>query len=375
MAEVLAGEGYATFGLPAMSLLSEKGGFSRGFREYRLDGLQSNEGVLKHRYHRSAEDTLSWTAEWLRRVSPPFFGWIHYFGTHKVAADLFDLPRQYRRTYSPYAQCYDGKVAFADQHFLAPLELELANLGLLDETIVILWSDHGECLHAVEHGPDWGHNWDLTEEVMRTVLIMRGPGLATGLKSTAIAQSIDVFPTVLDLLGLPALPQFEGESLAHGAQVHERVVHMENLCQGFLGVRRGRFKLVLSEANVDALHRSRLGWRLALMRKTAKQLLPTRLRKLLKQSGRSELGNWCTSRGQPEEIVARLLAKGDCRLYDLELDPDESDDLAAVLPEVVLDLKALLHETDNRAEPVLDIVMTDDERDELEDRLRARGYL
>ena len=108
MAEVFKEAGYATYGLPAMSLLSKEAGFARGFDEYILDGLRSEPGVLAHRYDRTADETLARTKDWLRRVSPPFFGWIHYFGTHKVEDHLFDLPEDFRRSYSPYAQYYDG---------------------------------------------------------------------------------------------------------------------------------------------------------------------------------------------------------------------------------------------------------------------------
>ena len=121
MGEVYRAAGYSTLGLPAMSLLSEEAGFARGFDEYRLDGLKGAASTLLHRYYRSPSDTLDITRQWLSESQHPFFAWIHYFGIHKVDESLLDLPLRYREQYSEYAQNYDGKIAFADEQFLAPL--------------------------------------------------------------------------------------------------------------------------------------------------------------------------------------------------------------------------------------------------------------
>lgn len=374
MAEVFKAAGYATFGLPAMSLLGEKAGFSRGFDEYRLDGLQSEEKILDHRYYRSASDTLNLSIDWLKRSSRPSFAWIHYFGVHKLEEKLFDMPDHYRRSYSPYAQFYDGKVALADEGFLAPLTHELARLGLLDDTVVVLWSDHGENLHAVEHGLYWGHNWDLNEDVMRTVLIMRGPGLPSGQIHREVAQSIDILPTLLALAGLPPLPQCEGRSLVVHEPSTEQTVYMENLCQGFVAVRRGDFKLVLSKEPIEETHESKLAWRLALLRETMGRLLPARLSRLT-QTTRSDLATWCRVRGEPEETLERLLERGWCSLYSLSEHADQHTNLAAAEPHVVAELKLLLQEMASRTVTGLDMVMTDEEHQEVEERLKALGYM
>jgi len=373
MAEVFRDVGYATFGLPAMSLLSNEAGFARGFDEYILDGLRSEPGVLAHRYDRTAEETLTRTRDWLRRTSTPFFGWIHYFGTHKVEPHLFDLPEDYRRSYSPYAQYYDGKIAFADEQFLAPLVDELASLGILDDTIVVLWSDHGEDLREIEHGRSWGHNWSLTEQVMRTVLIMRGPGLSQGYRNGGIARSIDIFPTLVDLVGIPPLSQFEGRSLRQESPVPEDTVYMENLCQGFAGLRHGKHKLVLArQGSVDV---GSWRWKASVMRKTIGQVAPASLKRLRSKLRRPDVSIWCKARGEPEDIVHQLLQHGIASLYDLETDPDEQHDLAAARPEVVEELKQLLSKSLDGTAPSYEIDMSEEEQEELEDRLRGLGYL
>lgn len=373
MAEVFGEAGYATFGLPAMSLLSRAAGFSRGFDEYILDGLRSEPGVLAHRYDRTAEETLIRTKDWLRRTSAPFFGWIHYFGTHKVESHLFDLPEDYQRRYSPYAQYYDGKVSFADERFLAPLVDELASLGLLDDTIVVLWSDHGEDLREIEHGRSWGHNWSLAEQVMRTVLIMRGPGLPQGHKSKSIARSIDIFPTLVDLAGIPPLSQFEGSSLLRDHPLPANTVYMENLCQGFAGLRHGRHKLIL--ARQGSAEVGSWQWKASLIRKTIRQVAPANLKRLRNKLRRPDVSIWCKERGEPEDIMHALLQDGIASLYDLETDPDELHDQAGARPEIVAELKQLLARSVEHTTPSHEMNMSDEEQEQLEDRLRGLGYL
>jgi iduronate 2-sulfatase len=77
-------------------------------------------------------------------------------------------------------------------------------------TIVVLWGDHG--WHLGEHAV-WGKH-TLFEESLRSPLIIAHDRLAKrGAASAAIVESIDIFPTLCDLAGLP-IPEFaHGESL------------------------------------------------------------------------------------------------------------------------------------------------------------------
>lgn len=387
MAEVFREAGYATFGLPAMSLLSEEAGFARGFGEYCLDGMQSTNGLLSHRYGRSASDTLAITKNWLKSLSHPFFGWIHYFGLHKLEDSLLNLPTKYRRQYSEYAQHYDGKVAFADEQFLKPLIAELEALGFLDKTILVLWSDHGENLHGVENSPQAGHNWSLSEDVMRIMLIIRAPWLLpTGDKRTNVAQSIDIFPTLLDLVGLPSLlDQFEGQSLVPLSSQSDAIVYMENLCQGFVGVRQGRFKLIISEPDSQGkrdLHGSgvfaeRLMWRLRLVKNTAYELLPARWKWREEREQAydvtDELAPWWRAKGEPEEIFLRLTEQGLCELYDLSKDPLERSNIAFANPSLVSELKQIIQNAVGHETNVQQAYAASEEA-AIEARLRDLGY-
>jgi iduronate 2-sulfatase len=79
------------------------------------------------------------------------------------------------------------------------------NLGLLDNTIVIFWSgDHGYSLG--EQGV-WG-KWTNYEVVTHIPLLMQVPGMSTGGRRTpALVEAVDMYPTLVELCGLPSPPQ------------------------------------------------------------------------------------------------------------------------------------------------------------------------
>jgi len=110
-----------------------------------------------------------------------------------------------------YLRCYYGQVSMMDWCFGRILD-ELERLGLVDRTLVIFTSDHGDM--------NGGHGlMDKTvptcyEEVVRVPLIARLPGTVhAGTKTTVQASSVDIAPTILDLLGVDPLPEAHGRSL------------------------------------------------------------------------------------------------------------------------------------------------------------------
>ena len=106
---------------------------------------------------------------------------------------------------------YDAEIAHNDRSIGALLE-KLEQLGILDNTLVVVVSDHGE--EFLEHG--WTtHGHSLYQEQTHTVLIFRHPKLLPApLRIDEPAQLIDVIPTILDLLDIPAAGIIQGQSLA-----------------------------------------------------------------------------------------------------------------------------------------------------------------
>jgi iduronate 2-sulfatase len=104
---------------------------------------------------------------------------------------------------------YYAAMSFADAQFGRVLDA-LDELKLRDNTIVVIIGDNG--FHLGEHDV-WGKmtlfSWDA-----RVPLIISAPGIGKGgAKTSAISESIDIFPTLTDLSGLPSPSQLEGTSL------------------------------------------------------------------------------------------------------------------------------------------------------------------
>jgi iduronate 2-sulfatase len=104
-----------------------------------------------------------------------------------------------------YAAC----VSYADAQ-AGRLLSRLEELGLSDNTIVVLWGDHG--WHLGEHAV-WGKH-TLFEESLHSPLIIRSPGIKKpGTPTEAMVETVDIFPTLCDLAGIE-MPDFvNGSSL------------------------------------------------------------------------------------------------------------------------------------------------------------------
>jgi iduronate 2-sulfatase len=116
-------------------------------------------------------------------------------------------------TDAEYAQlmrrAYAACVSYMDAQVGRVLE-ELQRLGLNDNTIVVLWSDHGFLLgeHAI-----WGKHC-LYENALRSPLMIRKPGLPQpGLASKSIVETVDLFPTLTELCGVETPGKLDGCSL------------------------------------------------------------------------------------------------------------------------------------------------------------------
>jgi len=104
-----------------------------------------------------------------------------------------------------YAAC----VSYADALVGKVLD-RLDAVGAADDTIVLLWGDHG--WHLGEHAV-WGKH-TLFEESLRSPLIVHHPGIdRPGEGSDAIVETVDIFPTVCELVGLPEPETLHGDSL------------------------------------------------------------------------------------------------------------------------------------------------------------------
>ncbi|MFP3903732.1 MAG: sulfatase, partial [Armatimonadota bacterium] len=153
--------------------------------------------------------------------------------------------------------CYSGEVSLTDRwfgHVLRQLEL----CSLLDDTMVIITSDHGMYLgehnRMGKHTVDKTDPWPLYDEVSRLPWLMYIPGAASPDATDACIQPADILPTVLELAGVPRgdWPQMDGTSLVpvmdgETDEVHEYIFTSCHSAQG-----PGRIEHVPALVNVHS---------------------------------------------------------------------------------------------------------------------------
>jgi len=106
---------------------------------------------------------------------------------------------------------YDASVAYADIQFGRLMDT-LKERGLYDDTLIIVFADHGQ--EFWEHGIHGHGRLLIFEGVLRVPFLVKLPGNAHAGKTIAdIVEGVDIAPTVLDLVDVPAPDTFEGRSL------------------------------------------------------------------------------------------------------------------------------------------------------------------
>lgn len=136
--------------------------------------------------------------------TPPFSRYQHWKIPEPTLAWLKES-RQWRPLVRSYLAC----VSFVDSQVGRVLEA-LQATGLADNTIVVLWGDNG--WHLGEKG--FTGKTSLWDRSTRVPLIFAGPGISAKGPCDRPAELLDIYPTLIELCGLPANPDIEGHSLA-----------------------------------------------------------------------------------------------------------------------------------------------------------------
>lgn len=302
LAEILKGHGFATWAFVDGGFLRRVFGFDQGFDHYEDRRIKIKANLEK-------------VEPWLdAHRADRFFLFVHCYDVHTPynAPDPYGstfVDREYRGTFRPnaanfdaverreigfsqddlrYAVArYDGGIRHVD-HWIGSFLARLEQRGLLDTSVVIITSDHGE--EFLEHG-GFQHKKIFRHPNLHVPLIIHAPGRAPRTVEDPV-ELIDLVPTVLDLLGLPQHPGTMGRSLA-------KVVDggPDDALAGHLA---------FAESSLPGN-----GWRSVVSRQY--QLL--------------------------HDVIG-----GQTRLYDLEADPTEQHDVAAEHPEIVQQMMGVLQQ-------------------------------
>ena len=209
LATVLHKGGYRTAAFVSSFILDRRFGLGLGFDTYddRMEEAPAPGSGLEaeRRGDRTALALLRWLDGYAGQgSSAPFFVWLHLYDPHEP----YQPPPPFRDLFA--RDPYDGEIAFADQAVGTVLD-KLAQLGLLDRTLVAVTADHGESLG--DHGEET-HSMFLYESAIRVPLILWRPGLLPAGRVVAPpVRAMDVSPTILDMLGAPPLAARHARSL------------------------------------------------------------------------------------------------------------------------------------------------------------------
>jgi choline-sulfatase len=211
LAEVLAAQGYQTGAFIAAFVLDGRWGLKQGFQHYddQFD-LKKYKHLDLGEVQRPGNEVVDAALAWLEAErDKPFFAWVHLYDPHVPYAPPEPYASEYARR-GPTGP-YDGEIAFMDEQ-VGRLTSWLARAGLDRSTIVVFVGDHGEGLGS--HG-EGTHGYFVYDYAMHVPLVVSAPFEALqGKRSPGQVSTADVFPTVLDLVGVPSPVKPQGRSLA-----------------------------------------------------------------------------------------------------------------------------------------------------------------
>jgi len=335
-AEILRDAGFRTAGVWRNGWVAPNFGFSQGFEFYerpiprgRPRHLQAENPHVK--LEGTDLDALEASKEFLRiHGDERWFLYVHLMDIHQY---LYDPSSALFGT--TYSDIYDNSIHRTDG-IIGQLLTHLVDEGLLEKTLIVMASDHGEAFS--ERGLE-GHAREVFRESTEVPFILGFPfRLDPGAVVETRTRNVDIWPTVLDLLGLPALPDADGRSLAPeifaaatGKQMEDDLVGVSHLDRGW-----GRMDNPSRPAIAVTLgpHRFVL-----------------------------QIGT-----GEPNDPEVESL-------FDASADPLERRNVIADHPELAADLRALVDEYLDSPEPPWGAGPVEVEIDEMEaNQLRALGY-
>ncbi len=232
VSETFQAAGFRTAAMIANGYLASDFGFDRGWDLYR--------NYIRERLPTEAEHVFEEATGWLERNREHrMFAYIQTIDPHVP----YDPPAEDLRLYDPdpysgpirnrstgfllddfkrdrvqlntrdrrhLEALYDGEVTYHDRHF-GRFVARLAELGILDETLFVVTSDHGE--EFFERG-SVGHGHSLYQELLHVPLILRSPNhIPAGRRLGQVCSLVDIAPTLLEATGLEIPEAMEGRSL------------------------------------------------------------------------------------------------------------------------------------------------------------------
>lgn len=216
--EVLKDAGYQTAAVSPNPWINATFGFDQGYDKFIYMA-------------RAPADQISAAGKDLikefKETGKPFFLYLHYLDPHQP----YDPPAEYRNIYQPlsYAEeyskkslkridLYDGEIKYLDDQ-LKELFDYFKSEGLYEDLMVIIVGDHGE--QFKEHG-NYGHGNQLFNEEVHIPLIIKTGSNPVRKTIDYTVSVVDIYPTVLDVLGVRPSDKLPGVSLLNEKNLGSR---------------------------------------------------------------------------------------------------------------------------------------------------------
>ena len=268
LAEILHTHGYRTVAVSASAVVrntpsrfNPTAGYGRGFDVFQEDCVWKSAACVNRQ-----------AAPFLKQGEQPLFLYIHYIDPHgpygppKIWRPKFATGQSekrwvrfgdpnpigdwlYKGKENPgvtpadlqgLQDLYDEEIAFFDSRFAGLLE-SLRSSGLMEDSIVVFASDHGE--EFLEHG-HIKHCRTVFDNSIRVPLLLKIPGVDAKTVSAPV-QNLDLVPTILDYLGIGTGGfVFEGQSLRPVLEGQDRAELQYALQGTFRSASDGRYKLI-----------------------------------------------------------------------------------------------------------------------------------
>ena len=229
LAEEAKKAGFDTAAFIAAFVLDSRWGINQGFDYYDDDfDLEKYKTIDLGRVQRPANEVIDSAIAWLEKHKKRrFFTWIHLYDPHTP----YKPPQPYYSEYKDRGRIglYDGEIAFMDSQIGRVINwLEINNLK--KNTILILVGDHGEALGDHKEST---HGYFIYDSTIRVPLIIVTPiQELKGKRVKTQVRTVDIFPTVLDIMKMKKPSNLQGLSLIplfYQEEKEDRFAYSESL--------------------------------------------------------------------------------------------------------------------------------------------------
>jgi arylsulfatase A-like enzyme len=278
LADLIRSKGYLNSAITGGGYVSGLYGLNKGFDSYHVRGQVNAIDSAEN----AAEGVLSFLE---RNKNRNFFFFLHSYQIHNPysspppynemflaedaelkAANLGKMRMNHQFRFKPISEklrenlidLYDGEIRYTDEKLIGPIVDKLKSLGLYDNTMIVLTSDHGEEFY--EHKA-WAHSHSVYDETIKIPMIVKFFNSEhAGRRIDKYARLVDIMPTILESLDIDYSDQYiDGESLLgllpDAANTAEERVFLseldayasENHIPRKIAINQGRNKLIIND--------------------------------------------------------------------------------------------------------------------------------